>query len=60
MWLAAGAFKATPPLWAQTYTVHGLQAGIAAPCLYARLPDKRKRTYRRMRQARSGGLSTDS
>ena len=51
MWLADGTFKSTPALWAQTYSVHGLQNGVVAPCLYACLPDKRKHTYRRMWRA---------
>lgn len=47
-WFVDGTFKVSPEIFYQVYTVHVLVGGTTIPCLYALLPNKRRRTYERM------------
>ena len=44
-WYADGTFKASPLLFYQLYTLHGLKQNISLPLVYALLPDKSETTY---------------
>lgn len=44
-WYADGTFKVSPPLFAQVYTIHGVQYSNVVPTLYALLPNKSEETY---------------
>ena len=47
-WCGDGTFKAAPKLWTQLYTIHGQKNGFTVPCVFALLPNKLKRSYRRL------------
>ena len=57
IWLGDGTFKACPPLFMQVYTIHGVIKESTVPLLYALLPNKSARTYKRLFQVVSDGIS---
>ena len=50
-WFADGAFRASPPLFAQVYTIHSARLGQILPAVYALLPNKQGATYNLLFQA---------
>ncbi|XP_035207656.1 uncharacterized protein LOC118182424 [Stegodyphus dumicola] len=47
-WFADGTFKATPPLFSQIYTIHGVKYDNVIPSVYVLMPNKREETYNRV------------
>ena len=47
VWLADGTFKTAPRLFKQNYTVHGSLQGFTLPGVYACLPNKQQKTYKK-------------
>ena len=50
-WYADGTFKTVPSIFAQLYTIQGVQSGSITPLVYALLPDKIEETYKRFVKA---------